>query len=173
MITKNDFKLKKLELQNEFYKLVLSQFDFVKNVLKKYDGKKITKRIESELNKNAIGIHYNLEKKLSWWQLSTFCDNRSFQENGQTFYIDNSAFSIINYHRDDNLNYEKIRNEMDKTFEYYQTKFEKQKEVLSKLDELIESRNKLFEAVNENTSELQNLSECFVGHESYLNYKIK
>jgi len=173
MITKNDFKLKKLELQNEFYKLVLSQFDFVKGILKKYDGKKITKRIESELNKNAIGMHYSLEKKLSWWQLSTFCNNRYFQENGQTFYIDNSAFSIINYHREDILNYENIKNEMNKTIEYYQAKFEKQKEVLSKLDELIESRNKLFIEIDKNTSDLQKISECFIGHESYLNSNIK
>jgi hypothetical protein len=173
MIKKNDFKLKKLELQNEFYKLALSQFDFIKSVLKKYDGKKITKRIESELNKNIAGINYNLEKKIEWWQLSIFCNNRSFQENGNTIYIDNSAFFIINYHREDILNYKKIETEMNKTFEYYQTKFEKQKEVLLKLDKLIENQNKFFYEINKNTSELQNLSECFVGYEGYLNYKIK
>lgn len=179
MITIKDFDLKKLELQNNFYNLALQQIDFVKSVLKKYDGKKITKRIETELNKNNNNLHFFLNKKYDWWSISLYCNERCYQtapdKNGYcgTVYIDCSEFYYLDYYKNDVLHYEEIEKSLNEKQLYYTEKFKKQNETLKSLNFLISERNVIIEKLTQNTEELRNLSECFSGYNDYVTYKIR
>ena len=184
-IKKSDFDFKLLEVQNRFYNLAISKVDFVKTILKKYDGKKITKRIETELNKlnDNKNIYYGLKKDFNSWELYIYTNDRCYlgeaDKNGvcRANYIEDSHFYFFYSYQDDKhfdyVNYKLMEEKININVNYRIEQMKKQEEVIKKLDELIEERNVILNKVEENTKQLQELRNCFVGREYWLNCKIK
>lgn len=174
-MNKKDFNFKMLELQNKFFNLAISQAESIKTILKKYDGKKITKRIETDLKKN-VNEYLSLTKTYEYWSLTLYCKDRAFEEepncNGYccTGYIKESQFYYFMSYRNEILNYKEIAEQIDRAIEYRAEQLKKQQLTISKLDKLIEQRNKILKEYEENTEELRNLKICYTGYESAISF---
>lgn len=174
-MNKKDFNFKMLELQNKFFNLAISQAESIKTILKKYDGKKITKRIETDLKKN-VNEYLSLTKNYEYWSLTLYCKDRAFQEepncNGYCYtgYIKESQFYYFMSYRNEILNYKEIAEQIDRAIEYRAEQLKKQQLTISKLDKLIEQRNKILKEYEENTEELRNLKICYTGYESAISF---
>lgn len=172
-MNKKDFNFKMLELQNKFFNLAISQAESIKTILKKYDGKKITKRIETDLKKN-VDKNLSLTKSYEYWSLTLYCQDRSFENEPNSWgycstgYIKESYFYYFMSYKNEILNYKEIAEQIDRAIEYRAEKLKKQQLIISKLDKLIEQRNKLTKELEENTKELGNLKICYTGYDAEL-----
>lgn len=110
-------KLVELEIENRKY--VLSLYPSVAEVLSHFDGKQITKRIETALQK--IDKHLYIRREYNTFSVKYYCENRSIKgDNGNWHYLKNSEIHLFDatcfdayeedgiLNTDNTLNFEKL-----------------------------------------------------------------
>lgn len=137
---------KLVELENKNRKCMVSLYDSVLECLKKFDGKQVTKRIETALKK--IDNNINLDSSGNSLIISLYFKDRLIQNEDRCYYLKNfyenfchcSRFSscgdgILN--SDNSLNYEMIEKEMIKHKEYIIKSIEESEKQLKNIDYLM------------------------------------
>lgn len=151
-------KLLKLEIKNRKY--LISLYDSVLECLKKFDGKQVTKRIETALKKIDDNIH--MKNDGNSFVIELYFKDRSISHNNGYYYLKNSdenfcycsRFSsygdgVINVDNTNSLNYAILEKEMLKHKDYLIQSIEKSEKQLKDIDSLIEEYKDLQEKCND------------------------
>ena len=85
--------MKLANLHIEALKTALGFTDEIKEVLQKFDGKPITKRIDTALKK--INPHLYTVREYNSFRINWIIENRYFCENGGAYYIKENTISIL------------------------------------------------------------------------------
>ena len=165
-----DFDFKLLQLQNNFYNLAIEQTDFILSVFKKWNNKKITKRIENDLNKNDKNITFYMNKNnIGYWRLYFYCQNDSYcygaDKNGidKTRKIKYDEFNYIYSYDKDIVNYEELEKIILKQTNYYRELIEQQKEILPDIEKRIANINCLLIQLEAQFDKIHKLNDCYIG----------
>lgn len=89
-------KEKAVKLSNlhiEAMKTTLTFTDEIKEVLQKFNGKPITKRIDTALKKINPNLH--MSREYNSFRINWLIENRSFGENGMVYYIKEHTINIL------------------------------------------------------------------------------
>ncbi|MBR2240813.1 MAG: hypothetical protein IJ890_05490 [Clostridia bacterium] len=175
----NDFDFKILQLQNNFYKFAIEQTDFILSIFKKWDNKKITKRILNELNNNDKNITFYMHKNsIGNWRLYFYCDKDSYcygaDKNGidKTRRIKYNEFNYIYSYDKDTVNYEELEKIILEHTSYYKELIEKQKEILPDIEKRIANINCLSMQLQLNIEKLRLINDCYFGAYNRLEFRI-
>lgn len=85
--------MKLANLHIEAMKTALNFTDEIKEVLQKFNGKPITKRIDTALKKIDSNLH--MSREYNSFRINWFVENRCFCENGGAYYIKEYAINIL------------------------------------------------------------------------------
>lgn len=167
MLKISDYDFDLLDKQNAFYELAFSFVDDFKRIIKKYDGKMPSKRIETELRKVSPCFWYSKDSSYNWWHIKFYCPQemrfitRLSRQNPDcriTDYIKDDSFSFVSYEKDETINAESIIARLEKNIASYLERIEKQKEARKNLEKLVKDFNEAGEAFKKASDNLRVLN---------------
>lgn len=163
MITIEDFKLDYvLKVRNKFYLKCIKRIDFIKSVFKKFDGKQITKRIETALNKNNTDEPIYFCRRYGSYELYSYQPNSYQDRYDYLMFYDNKLNQI---------DYNVIVEKLDKQTNYWLDRIAEQEKMKDNLQNLIDKRNKIAEELESITEELRKINDSFKGS-NFLSYEL-
>lgn len=140
-------KLVELEIKNREY--AFSLYDEIIEVLAKFDGKQVTKRIETALRKIDDDIRVENEYnsfiiKVGFWDI----EKRSVKTENGIAYLENSghcsrfsSYGVLN--ENNSLNYENIKKQLIKHKEYMEESIKEIKSQLANVETIISEYEEL------------------------------
>lgn len=136
-----------LEIKNNEKALAIT--DKVLEVLKTFDGKVMSKRIDTKLKEIDSNLNFRKNQYDDWCLYYGFWDSRYDTES--KCYVFNDEFYYLNYFKPDSsvLNYAEIEEKIKKAVEYKRESISKLKQQLKQIDKILEKRKKLCEQINE------------------------
>lgn len=155
MLKINDYDFSLLEKQNEFYEYVFSFVDDVKRIIKKYDGKFPSKRIETELKAINKGFWYSADSKTNrsfltrYWSIKLYCpQEKSGVKIGDYWYrIKDDCFYFVDYEKvEEKIDANAIIEKLDKHIQSIKDSIEEQKQARKNLKKLVDNFNKYGQA---------------------------
>lgn len=165
---KNDFSKIQMDKQYEFYEQAFSYIPKVKEILKKFEGKKITKRIQTAFEKENIPVRLTYE---AWfgWKLLLWASGFDFKEDDRWYDIKNREYLYFAYYKNEKLeNCESIFAKMDEKKANLEKARAEEIEVFNNLDSILEEHNKLIEALNSSYKKLDKLRNGWNGRKDFI-----
>lgn len=166
MLNLKDYDFSLLDKQNEFYLLAFSYVDEFKKIIKKYDGKMPSKRIETDLQKVSKCFVYRKESQFNWWHITFYCPqemryittrSRQIESTFIGEYIKDDSFQFVGYEKDEPINAESIIQRLERNVFGRLESIKKQNEVRQNLEKLIAEFNEAgekFKKASDNLSAL-------------------
>ena len=153
MLRENEKNLavKLTEKQIEVYETMLGYVPAIIETVRRYDGKQVTKRIETALQDIARGIHFAKNPYSNCWELTvTEYDNRSVQGDADSYgyhsshYIQDDKLYLADSYRDrafvtddGKLIAEKLITQIEEKAKDYRASVNEMKEQLARIDSII------------------------------------
>lgn len=153
-------KLVELEIKNRKY--LVSLYNEVLECMKKFDGKQVTKRIDTALKKIDSNIH--MRNEYNSFVIELYFEDRMIKEENSynCHYLKNSyenfchccRFSsyddgVINVDNTNSLNYARLEKEMLKQKDYFVKSIEETERQLQNIDSLVAEYKELQEKCND------------------------
>ena len=107
IITKEQL-LDRINERIDHYKVRLELFNQIEPVIKEFDGKKITKRIQTKLRKKLSKRVVYLNKDYSMFQLVIWGDNNLLFSNARKIHFNDRFTSLIGYKDNPIVDYDKF-----------------------------------------------------------------
>lgn len=117
-------------------------------VLKTFDGKKITKRLETALQKINPHIHMKKNEYGLGWSCYLYFDERCLKQGDSWRYIDGREFYFFNYYKEDILNAEEVINIINKACELKKESIEHFLENFKNAEKILKRRAELMNELN-------------------------
>lgn len=165
---KNDFSKMQMDKQYEFYEKAFSYIPKVKEILKRFEGKKITKRIQTAFDKENIPVRLTYESWLGW-KLSLWASGFDYREGDRWYNIKNREYLYFAYYKNEKLeNCESIFAKMDEKKANLEKARAEEIEVFNNLDSILEEHNKLVESLNLSYNKLGKLRSGWNGTKDFI-----
>ena len=163
--------------QIEVYETMLSKIPAIVEIIRKFDGKQVTKRIETALQTFARGVSFRKSQYSNLWELTLAeWDNRSIPGEpdsygySSTIYVSDYHMYLADSYRenafvgvDGKLNAEKLIAQIERKREYYSGTVAALKEQLSRIDEIIARRDEIKRMKDEFSDSVDSLIRDYFG----------
>ena len=168
MLKLSDYDFDLLDRQNEFYKMAIGYLEDFKRVIRKYDGKLPSKRIETELKKISPCFYYT--KKFEWWFIQFYCpqemrsitktyENYLGETRWDTAYIKFDTFDFVGYEKQtETVDAEDLIKKLELKIQSQLDWIEEQNKARAKLPQLIDEFNRAFEQLEKAKMSLRSLN---------------
>ena len=165
---KSDFSKMQMDKQFEFYQQAFSYFPKVKEILKRFEGKKITKRIQTAFDKENIPVRLTYESWLGW-KLSLWARGFDYKEDDRWYDIKNREYLYFAYYKNEILeNCESIFAKMDEKKAILEKARAEEIETYNNLDSILAEHNKLVELLNSSYKKLGKLRNGWNGRKDFI-----
>lgn len=134
-----------LEIKNKEKAMALTEK--VLEVFKMYDGKELSKRIDTKLKTIDKHLRFTKDSWGNWDCEYSFYDTRYDVESKS--YVFNDSYRYFGYYKESSVDFDRIKGEIEKGFEYARDSLATLKKQLKQIDKILEKRKKLCEQLNE------------------------
>lgn len=117
-------------------------------VLKTFDGKKITKRLETALQKINPCIIVKKEEYGLGWSCYVYFNDRRVKLGEHWYSINEDEFHFFRYYKNEDLNAEEVINNVNKACEYRKQSIEHYKRNVTNAENILKRRAELINELN-------------------------
>lgn len=144
---RNQLRMSRINLEIKNKEKAMALTEKVLEVFKMYDGKELSKRIDTKLKFVDEHLRFTKDSWGNWDCEYSFYDTRYDVESKS--YVFNDSYRYFGYYKELSVNFEEIQKQIQKSLDYSRNSLSSLKKQLKQIDKILEKRKKLCEQLNE------------------------